>query len=286
MIRPAPMPLRKAILTAASPSQRDLPLQTLTDASGARRSVLAAQIAEVESAGVRELAIVVHAGDRDAFARAAGASTVRTTWIEQRSADGYADALLAAREFAGDEPFLHLVGDHVWLSRQERSCARQLVDAAQAEGCSVSAVQATRESRLPFYGAVGGQPVRNKPGLYAVEDVLEKPTPTEAEQRLHVSGLRAGQYLCLFGLHVFTPGLWPHLERVRATGQRSLSPALAELAQRERYLALTPDGVRFDVGATHGLLLAQLAMVLAGAHRGELLEELVELLALRDPGRR
>ena len=41
--------------------------------------------------------------------------------------------------------------------------------------------------------------------LYLVEDVLEKPTPTEAEQRLVVPGLRAGHYLCLFGMHVLTP---------------------------------------------------------------------------------
>lgn len=280
------MKVRKAILTAASPSQRDLPLQTLVDRTTARRSVFAAQLDEVRTAGIQALAVVIHPGDRDAFQRAAGSTDLDVTYLEQPHANGYADALLQARGFAGDEPFLHLVGDHVWLSREGRSCARQLVDAALAEGCTVSAVQPTRESRLPLYGAIGGQPVRNKPGLYSIEDVLEKPTPTDAEQRLHVSGLRAGQYLCLFGLHVLTPGLWPLLQQSAAAGQRSLSPALGELARRERCLALCPHGVRFDVGAVHGLLLAQLAMVLAGEHRAEMLEELVELLALRDPGQR
>lgn len=280
------MKVEKAILTAASPSQRDLPLQTLVDRHGARRSVFAAQLDEVAAAGVPEIAVVIHPGDRAAFERAAGATTLRIHWLEQTEPRGYADALLRAREFAGADPFLHLVGDHVWLSREARSCARQVVDAATAAACSVAAVQPTRESQLPHYGAVGGEPVRNKPGLCVIDEVLEKPTPTEAEQRLHVSGLRAGQYLCLFGMHVLTPAIWPLLEKVRAAGGRSLSPALAELARRERCLALTPAGVRFDVGAPNGLLLAQLAMALAGDRRTEILEEVVELLALHDPARR
>ena len=41
-----------------------------------------------------------------------------------------------------------------------------------------------------------------------MEDVIEKPTPTEAEQRLLVPGLRAGHYLCFFGMHVLTPAIF------------------------------------------------------------------------------
>jgi len=46
----------------------------------------------------------------------------------------------------------------------------------------------------------GGRPARKD--LYAIETVLEKPTPTEAELRLIVPGLRAGYYLCFFGTHI------------------------------------------------------------------------------------
>ena len=66
-------------------------------------------------------------------------------------------------EFVGDEPFLHLVSDHLYLSREQRRCAQQLVDVAAAENAAVSAVQATRESLLPYYGAVGGKGVPNRP---------------------------------------------------------------------------------------------------------------------------
>ena len=124
--------------------------------------------------------------------------------------------------------------------------------------------------------------------LYVVEDVIEKPTPTEAEQRLLVPGLRAGHYLCFFGMHVLTPAVMEILERQargEAAGQLTgchLSPALAELAQRERYLALERPWWRYDVGVKYGLLTAQLALALSGEDRDEVLAQLVELLALRE----
>ena len=71
----------------------------------------------------------------------------------------------------------------------------------------VSAVQASRETLLPYYGAVGGRRLAGRQDLYLVEDVMEKPTPTEAEQHLLVPGLRAGHYLCFFGIHVLTPAV-------------------------------------------------------------------------------
>jgi UTP--glucose-1-phosphate uridylyltransferase len=60
-----------------------------------------------------------------------------------------------------------------------------------------------------------------------------------------------------------------------------LSSALAELARRGRYLALETRGRRYDMGARHGLLTAQLALALAGEDREEVLAGLVELLAQR-----
>ena len=113
--------------------------------------------------------------------------------------------------------FCCLVGDHLYVSRAEKNCAQQLVEAARAESCAVSAVQATHESKLPFYGAVGGRLVPGRQRLYQIESVLEKPTPTEAEQKLIVPGLRAGRYLCFFGMHVLTPAVMHRLgEMVRA----------------------------------------------------------------------
>jgi UTP--glucose-1-phosphate uridylyltransferase len=142
--------------------------------------------------------------------------------------------------------------------------------------------------------------------LYTVETVIEKPTPTEAELRLVVPGLRAGHYLCFFGMHVLAPAVMELLgtEVARAAEQDgdarpgqaqqrgapgeaqgpgvTLSAALAALATRQKYLALEERARRFDVGVKYGLLSAQLALALAGDDREEVLGRLIEVLAQRE----
>jgi UTP--glucose-1-phosphate uridylyltransferase len=178
------------------------------------------------------------------------------------------------------------VGDHLYLSRGSKSCAQQLVETASAESCSVSAVQSTHESKLPNYGAVGGRLVSGRPRLYQVDTVIEKPTPTEAEQSLVVPGLRAGYYLCHFGMQVLTPAFFGLLggliESSPAPFKREFSQVLLELSQKERFLALELQGRRFDIGVKYGLLTAQLAFALASRDRDEVLTGLVELLAPRE----
>jgi UTP--glucose-1-phosphate uridylyltransferase len=168
------------------------------------------------------------------------------------------------------------------------SCAQRLIEVAQTADCTVSAVQATRESLLPYYGVIGGRRIAGHSDLYRVDTVMEKPTPTVAEQQLLVPGLRAGHYLCFFGMHVLTPTVMEILGRQLAAAQPNeltkvtLSSALAELAGREQYLALEQQNSRYDLGVRYGLLSAQVALALNGQDRDEVLARLLELLAQRD----
>ena len=276
------MELKKAIITAAGKSQRTLPLQTLVDRDGATKTALRILIEEILSAGLEEICVVVSPGDQSAYAAAAGGQGGRLQFIEQSAPLGYGHAVLSAREFAGDHAFLLLVGDHLYVSRGQKRSAQQLVELATSDNCAVSAVQATHESKLPYYGAVGGHLVAGRKGVYEISQVLEKPTPTEAEQRLIVPGLRAGHYLCFFGMHVLTPAVMGLLEEDLArSGNRPihLTAALARLAQRERYLACELQARRYDIGVKYGLLTAQLALALNGQDREEVLSGLVDLLA-------
>lgn len=280
------MNIKKAVITAAGKNQRTLPLQSLVDRDGVSKTALAIIIEEALSAGVEEIGLVVHPGDQPAFAAAAGSHASRLTFIEQSQPLGYGHAVASARGFTGANPFLLMVGDHLYVSSESKGCARQLVELASSLDASVSAVQATHESKLPYYGAIGGKRVAGSTGLYEVAEVLEKPTPTEAEQRLIVPGLRAGHYLCFFGMHVLTPSVMEILSSLvtsNPSGGVHLSAALSTLARKERYLAAELMGRRYDIGARFGLLTAQLALSLSGADRDEVLSGLVELLATRKP---
>lgn len=280
------MKINKAVITAAAPDQRNLPLQTLIDRDGREKAVLRIIVEEVLRAGIDEICVVVRPSDEEAYASVAGDGGVRLRFAYQTEPRGYGHAVFCAREFVGSDAFLHLVGDHLYVSRTEQGCAEHLVSVAESESCAVSAVQPTRESLLLHYGTIGGQRVAGRPDLYRVESVVEKPTPTRAEQHLVVPGMRAGHYLCFFGMHVLTPTVLEVLERLlegaRGARRVTLSDALGELARSEKYLALEKRDWRYDVGVKYGLLNAQLALALSGDDRDEVLTHLLQLLALRE----
>ncbi len=277
------MKIRKAVITAAGRGQRLLPLQRLVDRDGVEKTALRIVVEEVICSGVEQIALIICTGDEAAYRDGLGELTSRITFLEQHQPRGYGDAVARAIHFTAGEPFVHLVGDHLYLSKSDRRCCQQLIDAAVRHDCAVSAVQATREAMLPYYGVIGGSRVPREQGLYEVEHVMEKPTPTQAEQTLAVPGLRAGQYLAFFGMHVLTPPIMDILKDLLASLPQDqtlqLSPALAQLAQREKYLALECQGSRYNIGVKYGLTTAQLAFALAGQDRDEILTGLVELLA-------
>ena len=276
------MQIKKAVITAAAPYQRSLPLQTLIDSDGIEKPLLQIITGHVQAAGVEEIGIVIHPDDERRFREAAGAAARRMTFIPQSEPRGYGHAVWCARDFVGGEAFVHVVGDHIYVGGvASQPCARALVELAAAEDCPVSAVQPTRETHLLQFGAVAGPRVTSRPNLYRVETVLEKPTPTEAEQRLVVTGLRAGYYLCFFGMHVLTPTVFDLLGSLLAGADRrvTLSDALAGLARREQYLAMLTTGQRYDLGVRYGLLTAQLALALHGRDASQVLARMLETVA-------
>ena len=278
------MRIEKAVVTAAGRNQRALPLQTVVDTDGQEKSVLGVLIEQALTANIQEVCVIVAPEDAARYGQAAGKYAGAVRFVPQPQPLGYGHAIYCAREFTGGDPFLHMVGDHLYVSASPKPSAQRLLEIAEAENCSVSGVQPTRESLLPRFGTVAGRRVPGRPGLYRVDTVVEKPTPTEAEQRLTVPGIRAGYYLCFFGMHVLTPAVMHLLGQMieGANGPVTLSAALAELARHEQYLALEDNGRRYDLGARYGLLTAQLALALNGKDRNEVLSQILELLADRE----
>ena len=273
--------ITRALVTAAGPGQTTLPLQRLVDRDGLEKSALEMIVEEVDAAGVERVAIVIRDGDQEAYRRAAGRFVDRLEFVVQDEPRGYGHALLCGEPFAAGEPVLHLVGDHVFLSHSARRCAEQLLAVAEEYQSCVSAVQPTRETMLPYFGAVAGQRLPGHDGLFDVKVVIEKPTPTQAEQSLTNAGFRSGIYLCFFGMHVPTPGVFEALRELHEQHDRpvALAEALNVVAGRERYLACQIDGQRHNVGVKYGLLQAQLALGLSGVDRDRILREMIELLA-------
>ena len=121
----------------------------------------------------------------------------RLQFAPQREPLGYGHAVWRAKEFTAGEPFLLLLGDHLYLSHlPDKRCARQLIELAQREECAAAAVHPTREHLVGRYGTISGARISQYSGVYQIEKILEKPSVSQAELELQVPGLRAGFYLC------------------------------------------------------------------------------------------
>jgi UTP--glucose-1-phosphate uridylyltransferase len=282
------MKITKAVITAAGKGQRNLPLQTLIDRDSQQKSVLSIIINEVAQSGVDEICLIIHSHDEDAYRSVAGDHAGRITFVYQDEPRGYGHAVWRAKEFTKGEPFLHLIGDHLYVSRMQDGCAHRVVKTAEAESCAVSAVQATREGLLRNFGAIGGKRILGRNDIYTIETVIEKPTPTEAEQKLLVPGLRAGYYLCFFGIHVLTPTVMEILDRQLHDSKdgklATISGALHQLSQKEEYLALEMNDQRYNIGVKYGLFNAQLALAMNGKDRDDVIAMLMEMMLLRESG--
>lgn len=309
------MQVRKAVITAAGRGVRQYPasdtvqkaMLPLVDRDGLTKPAIQIIAEEALESGIEEICVVTAPGDDavyrrhfrafdenllQAFGGAAWAveQSKRLADLERRlrfavqeQPEGYGHAVWCAREFVGEEPFLLLLGDHLYISGEERRCARQVLDLAVREECAVAAVQATREHLISRYGTVAGRRLPGGPNVFQIEQIIEKPTPSVAEQQLHVPGLRVGHYLCFFGMHVLTPALFDILGGqvrggARQGGEIQLTPALQQLAGREKYLAVQTNGRRYDIGVKYGSVEAQLALAMSGVDRDEVLARMMELL--------
>jgi UTP--glucose-1-phosphate uridylyltransferase len=305
--------ISKAVITAAGRGARQYPasdtvqkvMLPLVDRDGVTKPVLQIIAEEAFESGIEEICVVSAPGDENVYRSHFRnyAANLRLTykgldWAEQQARrivdleqrlqfavqpepEGYGHAVWCARSFVGGAPFLLLLGDHLYLSAEPRRCARQLIDLASAENCAVSAVQATREHLIHQYGTLTGRRQPQHPDIYAIDEIIEKPNPTLAELRLHVPGLRAGHYLCFFGMHLLTPVVFDLLDQlvrdnVRELGQIQLTTALNSLARKERYLALETRGSRFNLGVKFGVVEAQIALAMGGVDREEMLALLLE----------
>ena len=276
------MKVTKAVITAAGRRQRTLPLQTLIDRDWRREVGAAHSGREVVRAGIDEICVVVHPGDEAAYADGGGRACRPAALCPPAGAAGLRPRrLLRAASSSAATPFCTWSATTCTSAAIEQSCAQQLVERGRGRRPAPSR-RCRRRARAccPTIGAVGGRRVAGRADLYQVETVVEKPTPTEAEQRLIVPGLRAGHYLCFFGMHVLTAVGDGHPGRAAGRGagatsrQRCPGHALGRAGGAGRGASntwpLEQHDARYDVGVKYGLLTAQLALALQrpGPRRG------------------
>jgi UTP--glucose-1-phosphate uridylyltransferase len=312
--------VRKAVITAAGRGTRQYPASTavqkemfpLVDRDGLTKPVIQIIGEEAIDSGIEQICIITQPGEeglyRDYFRRLdndmvkafrgkdwailesekLGAFGERLHFAEQSSPEGFGHAVYQAKEFVGDEPFLLLLGDHVYISDVKDRCARQLIKIFEQYMLNaVTGVQPTLERQLHLFGVIRGEPIDAARGIFKSELIIEKPSIEVARAKLTTPGQPAGNYLAHFGMHVFSPQIFDSLEyliknNLREKNEIQLTAAQEHMRQNcEKYWCVISQGQRYDTGIPYGLMETQLALALNGVHRTEMCEAIARILAMQ-----
>jgi UTP-glucose-1-phosphate uridylyltransferase/mevalonate kinase len=275
--------VRKALIPAAGYGTRMFPATKATkkelfpvvDRDGIAKPAILLIVEEALQAGIEEVIIIVQEDDLAEFksffneqisienynklprhfqdyARYLLEIGRHIKFVTQRAQEGFGHAVYCAREAIGDEPFLLMLGDHLYRSHGDRTCVQQLLDAYQQHGVSIVGLRRTPEDQIAAFGTVAG--VWLEPNsLLNVTEFAEKPNVDYARTHLLVPGLPDDEYLTLFGQYLIKPQIFDFLEEhiknnVRERGEFQLTSALDRLRQEDGFHGLVIDGKRYDIG--------------------------------------
>lgn len=178
----------------------------------------------------------------------------RIDYAVQETQEGFGHAVLCAREWVGDEPFLLLLGDHAYVSDIEKPCALQLVELFERCATSCVGVDRTPGEFVHLYGTLDALSDAKHPREYLIERYVEKPTQDYARSNLRIEGLGNDTFLCLFGQYVLNPDIFICLDQLlkyggNNQGEAQFTDALQALRDREGgHRALEVQGRRYDIG--------------------------------------
>ena len=275
--------VRKAVIPAAGFGTRLFPatkvvkkeLFPIVDRDGRTKPVIMAIVEEAVNAGIEEVGIVVQEEDRELFteffqsppspqlwqklspenrqySEYIQALGDRVTILIQAEQEGYGHAVFCAKDWVDNEPFLLLLGDHVYTSKIDISCAQQVIDAYQQTGKNTIALTVMAADIIHKAGCVTGT-WQDADSVLEITQIYEKPSLDYARKHLRVEGLQENEFLGVFGMYVLESTIFSLLaedinNNTRYKGEFQLTTCLDRLRQAEGAIGFLVKGQYFDTG--------------------------------------
>ena len=171
---------------------------------------------------------------------------------EQR---GFGHAVYQARQFAGNEPVLLLLGDTIYQSHNGIPCTKQLIDAYEQYGQAMVAVNTVPLEKVGNYGIFSGSWENQKQDVLKLSRIEEKPSIEVARDYLAVASKKASEnYYAAFGAYIINKDVFDRIDYAinnnitNAKGEVELTDALAYVCEQKGMYAFVPDGESFDLG--------------------------------------
>jgi UTP--glucose-1-phosphate uridylyltransferase len=184
-------------------------------------------------------------------------------YVRQKKQMGLGDAILCAKNHVDGQPFAVLLGDTI--SQAQVPCTKQLMDVYEKYNASAIAIERVPQDKIERYGIIKGQQVENS--VYRIEDMVEKPHPSEAPSDLAITGR-----------YVLDCDIFDHIENVEpgVGGEIQLTDAMKQL---DEIYGQIVDGKIYDIGNNVEWLKSSLEIALQDPDvNGELRDYLKNIL--------
>lgn len=169
-------------------------------------------------------------------------------YVRQNMPLGLGHAILKARSFIGDEPFLIALGDDI-IYNPQKVVSKQLIEKYEKYGKSVIGCQEVQEEDVSKYGIVEIRKILDD-RTFEINNFIEKPNIEEAPSKM----------ACL-GRYLLSPKIFEFLENAKPGkgGEIQLTDSILNMLRSgEDVLAYNFDGKRYDIGNKIGLLVANI----------------------------
>jgi UTP--glucose-1-phosphate uridylyltransferase len=169
-------------------------------------------------------------------------------FIRQRAMLGLGHAILTGEPIMGNEPFAVILADDLCANPEdsdEKRALGQLVDLYERFQCTIVAIEEVPGDNISAYGVISGEEI--EPGIYEVDDMVEKPKPEDAPSQMGI-----------IGRYIFTPDIFDYIRNTPpgANGEVQITDAIRAMAKEKRVLAIKFKGKRFDCGSVDGFVEA------------------------------
>ena len=188
-------------------------------------------------------------------------------FIRQKRPLGLGHAVLQAKAFVGNEPFVVMLGDDIM--EDEIPLTKQLINTYDQTKASALAVMEIPKEDTDKYGVIAPNEQISE-GLYDVSHFVEKPKPEDAPSNL-----------AIIGRYLLRPEIFEILENQEPGigGEIQLTDAIDTLNMTQRVFAHEFTGKRYDVGNKMGMLEANIEYGLTHPEiKDDLKEYLIKLI--------
>ena len=273
----------KALIPAAGFGTRMYPatkalkkeLFPIVDRDGRAKPIILAIVEEAIRGGVEEIGIVVQQGDRDLFHDLFKAPPKPELWqklssenrayteylqslgdritiLTQNQQEGFGHAVFCAKDWLDNQPFLLMLGDHLYRSDTEIACAKQILDVYHQVNTSVIGITVMPGEIIHKAGCISGHWQQDR-SILEISQIYEKPTLEYAREHLTVSGMAEDEFLGIFGMYVLEPVIFNLLaaeieNEQRYQGEFQLTTCLDQLRQQDGAIAYLVKGKYYDTG--------------------------------------